>query len=117
MRQLPRFIGMVHLPPLPGSPGSALSLAACEAHALADARALAAGGADGLIVENFGDAPFRRGRVDPHTVAAMTRIALRIRIGVHATRETAGVLVIGTGGGLDSGRECICVCVALLEIP
>jgi hypothetical protein len=95
VRQLPRFIGMVHLPPLPGSPGSALSLAACEARALADARALAAGGADGLIVENFGDAPFRRGRVDPHTVAAMTRIALRIRtavdiaVGINVLRNDA----------------------------
>lgn len=93
MGDFPRFIGMVHLPPLPGSPRSTMSLEACEQRALDDARALAEGGADALIVENFGDAPFRSGRVDAHTVASMTRIALRIResvgidIGINVLRN------------------------------
>lgn len=86
---------MVHLPPLPGSPQSSLPLSACEESAVRDAVALADGGADGLIIENFGDAPFRPGRVDPHTVASMTRIGLRIRtevdlsIGVNVLRNDA----------------------------
>ncbi|CAN5829117.1 BtpA/SgcQ family protein [soil metagenome] len=95
MNGLPRFIGMVHLPPLPGSPKSSLPLLTCEESAIRDAVALADGGADGLIIENFGDAPFRPGRVDPHTVASMTRIGLRIRaevdlgIGVNVLRNDA----------------------------
>ena len=95
MTDLPRFIGMVHLPPLPGSPRREQSLAECEARALNDALCLAEGGADALIIENYGDAPFRPGRVDPHTVASMTRIALRIRdavalpIGINVLRNDA----------------------------
>lgn len=69
------LIGVVHLQPLPGSPGWQGSLEAVLAAALADARAYRDGGADGLIVENFGDVPFWRGAVPPETVAAMTRLA------------------------------------------
>lgn len=76
---LPRFIGMIHLAPLPGAPKSQLPLADIEAKAVADAHALVAGGVDGLIIENFGDVPFRPGRVDQHTVASMTRVGLRVR--------------------------------------
>ena len=37
-----------------------------------DAEALASGGVSGIIVENFGDAPFHKVRVGAHTVSAMT---------------------------------------------
>ena len=63
------LIGVVHLLPLPGSPRwngnlkSVLNRARMEANILQD------GGAHGIIVENFGDAPFRTGRVEPETVA------------------------------------------------
>ena len=63
-------IGMVHLPPLPGSPRWEGSMVRVVASALTDARALIDGGADALLVENFGDAPFTPGRVEPATVAA-----------------------------------------------
>ena len=69
------LIGVVHLRPLPGSPRWAGDLAALERAALADAQAYLDGGADGLIVENFGDAPFFASAVPPETVAAMARIA------------------------------------------
>ena len=72
--------GVVHLPALPGSPESRLSLEAIEARALKDARAYARAGFNGLVVENFGDAPFWPGRVGPETVAAMARIARAIRL-------------------------------------
>jgi hypothetical protein len=39
--------------------------------ALADAKALSAGGLDAVLVENFGDAPFFPDRVPPETVAAL----------------------------------------------
>ena len=42
----------------------------CEA-AIADAQAYALGGADALMVENFGDVPFTREAVAAETVAGM----------------------------------------------
>ncbi|MGQ0562102.1 MAG: BtpA/SgcQ family protein, partial [Gemmatimonadota bacterium] len=59
MRQpwLPRWrhakpiIGMVHLPPLPGSPRWQGSMQAVLEAAARDAEALAQGGVDGIIVE------------------------------------------------------------------
>jgi uncharacterized protein len=89
------FIGMIHLPALPGSPRSQLSIAECIERALCDAEALRNGGVDGIIVENFHDVPFRPGRVDAHTVAAMTRICREVRervdcrIGVNVLRNDA----------------------------
>ena len=74
----PSLIGMVHLLPLPGSPGACaldevLSAAALDAELLLDA------GFEGLVVENYGDTPFHKDRVPPITVAAMTRVAGAIR--------------------------------------
>jgi membrane complex biogenesis BtpA family protein len=74
-----RLIGMVHLPPLPGSPRWEGSMARAIDTALADARALVDNGMDALIVENYGDAPFTPGRVAAATVAAMAVIAQEIR--------------------------------------
>lgn len=89
------FIGMVHLPALPGSPQSNLAIERCIDIALRDAEALQAGGVDGLIIENFHDAPFRPGAVDPWTVAVMTRIGLKVqesvscRVGINVLRNDA----------------------------
>jgi membrane complex biogenesis BtpA family protein len=72
-----------------------MSLAECVAFAVSDARALEAGGADAVIVENFHDAPFRAERVDAHTVAAMTAACLAVRdavacpLGVNVLRNDA----------------------------
>ncbi len=79
MRLERTVIGMVHLPSLPGSPRWDGSMARAVASALADARALIEGGADALLVENFGDAPFTPGRVEPATVAAMSVVAAEVR--------------------------------------
>jgi membrane complex biogenesis BtpA family protein len=92
----PLLVGMVHLLPLPGGPGPSPGLDAVLARAEADASALLAGGADGIIVENFGDAPFERTEVEPFTVAAITRAALQIRraapelpLGINVLRNDA----------------------------
>ena len=79
MRLERTLIGMVHLPPLPGSPRWDGSMARIVAAAIADARALVDGGIDALLVENFGDAPFTPGRVEPATVAAVSVIAAEVR--------------------------------------
>lgn len=88
--------GVIHLPPLPGSPKASLSAAECARCAAADARALDAAGFDAIIVENFGDAPFFATKVPPITVAAMTACALAVRdaapgrsLGINVLRNDA----------------------------
>ena len=89
------IIGLVHLPPLPGSPGHCLDQAELEAWVLRDVAALVEGGVDGLIVENFGDAPYYPTRVPPETVAAMTLLAARVRA---ATDLPLGINVLRNDG-------------------
>ena len=71
-------IGMLHLPPLPGSPRYRGSFKDVTAHSLRDADALVTGGVHALMLENFGDTPFYPARVPAHTVAAMTTIAAEV---------------------------------------
>jgi membrane complex biogenesis BtpA family protein len=73
------FIGTVHLLPLPGSPRHRHEMRAILKRAVEDARAYAAGGAHGVVIENFHDVPFTRGAVAPETVAAMALAAGAIR--------------------------------------
>ncbi len=91
-----QLVGVVHLPPLPGSPRSAVSIGDVAASAARDARVLAAAGFDRVMIENFGDAPFFGGRVPPVTVSAMTACALAVRracpdlpLGVNVLRNDA----------------------------
>jgi hypothetical protein len=72
-------IGMVHLLPLPGSPRWGGDLSRVLEAARRDAMALEKGGVDGIIVENFGDAPFPKGPIEPHTLAAMTIVAKAVK--------------------------------------
>ena len=66
------FIGVVHLLALPGSPRWQSDFDALVTRARQEAHTLAEGGVDGIIVENFNDAPYAKGRVEPHTIASMT---------------------------------------------
>ncbi|WP_128081385.1 BtpA/SgcQ family protein, partial [Haloferax sp. ATB1] len=73
------IIGMVHLPPLPGSPGFDGDRDALRTRLLEDAAALEAGGVDGIMLENFGDAPFYPDRVPRHVVADVAALASTLR--------------------------------------
>lgn len=64
---------MVHLRPLPGSPAYDGDFPSVIGQAVADARVLDEAGFDGVMIENFGDAPFFKSNVPAITVAAMTR--------------------------------------------
>src|SRR5687767_11214398 len=87
----PRAVfGMVHLRPLPGSPGF-VSMNDVLEGAMADARALSEGRAAGIIFENFGDKPFTRGRVEAESVAAMARVIAEV---VREVSLPAGVNVL-----------------------
>lgn len=97
IRPLPNraLIGMVHLLPLPGSPAGRLPLSRVVERAGEDARILAGAGFDALLIENFGDSPFRATVVDPHTVACMTVVVRAVRqvvtlpVGVNVLRNDA----------------------------
>lgn len=88
-------IGMVHLLPLPGAPRWAGPLETVLQRAIADARALRDGGVDGIVVENYGDAPFHAEQVEAVTVATMTRMVAAIidavdcPVGVNVLRNDA----------------------------
>lgn len=88
------LFGMVHLGPLPGAPLFA-SMDEVLGLALHDARACADGGCDGIVIENFGDRPFTRGRVEAETIAAMTRVIteiareVKLPFGVNVLRNDA----------------------------
>jgi len=86
---------MVHLPPLPGSPGHGEeTMASIIALALADLSSLEAGGADGALVENFRDAPFST-LATKETVAAMAVIVAEL---VRKARIPVGVNVLRNDG-------------------
>ncbi len=68
-----------------------------------EATALASGGVDGIIVENFFDAPFPKDQVDPAVVSAMSLIVNRLMnmvalpIGINVLRNDArSALAIAT---------------------
>jgi membrane complex biogenesis BtpA family protein len=89
---LPSLVGVIHLLPLPDSPRYAGDLAAVVASAGRDARVLAEAGFDGIVVENFGDAPFVPGAVAPVTVASLTACALAVRAAVPGVALGVNVL-------------------------
>jgi membrane complex biogenesis BtpA family protein len=110
-RERKLILGMVHLKPLPGSPRHAgAALAEIARAARTDADRLLDAGFDGYILENFGDAPFFKGPVPPHVLAAMTRIALELPregllAGVNVLRNDArGALAIAAACGLHMVR-------------
>ncbi len=89
------IIGVVHLLPLPTSPRWSGNLKTVIERAEREATALAAGGVDGIIVENFFDAPFTKGTVDPAVVSAMTILVEKLMnlvtlpIGINVLRNDA----------------------------
>ncbi len=97
MNELPQplLIGMVHLPALPGGPGNTLCLEEIIEHALTDARTLQQAGFKALMTENFGDAPFTSGSLEPVTVAAMAIVVRELiketalPVGVNCLRNDA----------------------------
>ncbi len=86
-------IGVVHLLPLPGSHRYGGDMEAVFERAEQEAAALASGGVHGIIVENFFDAPFTKGRVDTATACALALVAKRITaianlpLGINALRN------------------------------
>jgi hypothetical protein len=80
-RRRPVVIGVIHARPLPGAPDyDGEPVEAVYTAALEDGRRYAAGGVDGLIVENHGDIPFLKPEaIGPETATAMAVMADRVR--------------------------------------
>jgi len=89
------LVGVIHLAPLPGSPRNKEKLTGIIRKAVADARAYETGGADAVIIENFGDVPFTKSSVAPETIASMAvaghavRDAIKLQIGFNVLRNDA----------------------------
>jgi len=103
----PLLLGVVHLKPLPGSPRASASMKEIVKAALTDAKACQQGGANALIIENFGDIPFTKVRVPAETCAAMAvagqavREAINLPLGFNVLRNdplTALGLCAACGG-------------------
>jgi len=109
--RVPSLVGVVHLPPLPGSPRATQACAEIAASAALDARTLQGAGFDLVVLENFGDAPFFAERVPAVTVSAITACAVAIRqacpdfpLGVNVLRNDAeAALAVAT----VVGAHCI----------
>ncbi len=89
------LVGVIHLPPLPGSPRYGGGMAALIEGAMQDAAHLAAAGFDAALIENFGDVPFYRDAVPPETIAAMAVLGDAVRrtsglpLGINVLRNDA----------------------------
>jgi hypothetical protein len=89
------LIGVIHLLPLPGSPRFGGDMAGVTRRAVEESELLHGNGFDGVIVENYGDLPFTRGRVGAVTVAAMAAVTSEITrtspipVGVNVLRNDA----------------------------
>jgi membrane complex biogenesis BtpA family protein len=113
-RRLPALVGVIHLPALagtPGAPAAADALQRAGLLAVREAKALEQAGFDGLIIENFGDAPFYKTQVPPETIASMAivcaavREAVKIPIGVNVLRNDGrSALAIAAVAGCDFVR-------------
>ncbi len=120
-RGRPRLVGMVHLLPLPGAPRPAAWPRLLE-RAVADARAWVQGGADAVLIENFGDSPFAPMAVAPITVAAMARAIAAVRaavdlpLGVNVLRnDAAAALALAAAFDLDFLRVNVHAGVAVAD--
>ena len=103
-------VGVVHVLPLPGSPRASASVDEILGRALSDATLYWEAGADGVILENHGDAPFPKERTLPHVPALMAvllrevRRALPIPVGINILRNGA---LDAMGAAVASGASFI----------
>lgn len=98
---------MLHAPALPGSPGYGGDWGAVRDAVLRDAAALVDGGVDGLMLENFGDVPFFKGRVPNEVVACLTRL------GVEVKREVGEGVPLGVNVLRNDGESALAVALAV----
>lgn len=86
------IIGMVHLPPLPGSPiYNGKGLSEVIEHALFDVNELQEGGVDALEIENFSDPTYYPHEVGPELVSAISVVSDHI---MRIARVPVGICIL-----------------------
>ena len=75
----PAVIGMLHVPALPGSPRSRLSVPEIVDHVLAEAALFADHGVDALLLENMHDVPYLKAEAGHEVTACLTAVAVAVR--------------------------------------
>jgi uncharacterized protein len=73
------IIGMIHVPALPGTPKSQLSMHEILEFVLTEARLYANMQLDGIMIENMSDLPYLNTNVGPEITASMSVIGHRIK--------------------------------------
>ena len=96
------LIIVVHLLPLPGSPRWGGNFKKVVRRALDDAQASVDGGADAIVIENFGDVPFHKDEVPAETTTAMAVVGAAVRESVK--------LPIGFNVLRNDGRAALALC-------
>ncbi len=100
-------VGVIHLLPLPGSPGFRGSVDEILDRASSETALLGDGGLSGILVENYGDTPFLPGRVPALTASTMAVVVREVAnstslpVGVNVLRndaETALSVAVAAGG-------------------
>jgi uncharacterized protein len=97
----PGLIAMIHVGALPGTPRSKMSVAEIAAAAVNEAKLLADGGVDAIMLENMHDVPYLNRQVGPEIVAAMTVVCAAVR---QAVALPLGVQILA-----GANREAIAV--------
>ncbi len=75
----PALIGMIHVGALPGTPRANRSVAELTRTAVNEAKILADGGVDAILLENMHDVPYLNRNVGPEIVAGMTAVCAAVR--------------------------------------
>ena len=104
--------GMIHVPTIPGSGIQKKSFDEIKEFCLIDAKNLFDNGVKHFFIENFGDAPFTKGSVQPHVTAGLTAIIEHIKshlpgciFGVNVLRNDAlSALAIASTTGSQAIR-------------
>jgi membrane complex biogenesis BtpA family protein len=97
---------MIHLPALPGTPGSHLSVADMIPRVRAEAEVYRDNGIDVIVVENMHDRPYLRGHdVDSEITAAMSVLAAEIK---DASNLPCGIQILAA-----ANREALAVAHAV----
>ena len=109
-------IGMVHLPPLPGSVGyTGYGMQQIIDFACRDAQRLVEGGVDGLMVENMWDIPFAVGMdTSPEQMCSQSVAAKEV---IRSVKLPVGINVVHNGGrvtlgiAIASGARFVRICL------
>ena len=106
-----KILGVIHLKGLPGSTSNTKKLDEIIELAQNDVNALSDGGIHGLIIENFGDAPFskdnlsKRSLVNFTTVVANLEIKSELEVGINVLRNDGiSALAIAEASNADFVR-------------